>query len=121
MDDGSGSPDRSKQENRADRTDRTDRATQETRPRAGGGPHARWWILITVGVGTFMSALDGGAVGSILPIIQRAVHTNVAVVQWIVTIYLLVVSAVLLTFGRLGDLRGHRGLYLIGFVVFIGA
>lgn len=82
------------------------------------GIDRRWWILITVGVGTFMSALDGSAVGSILPVIQRALHTNVAVVEWTVTVYLLVVSAVLLTFGRLGDLRGHRGLYLSGFLLF---
>src|SRR5512140_1675778 len=78
----------------------------------------RWWILLTVGVGTFMSALDGSAVGSVLPVIQRALHSEVAAIQWVVTIYLLVVSALLLTFGRLGDLKGHRGLYLAGFAVF---
>lgn len=78
-----------------------------------------WWILITVGVGTFMSALDGSVVNAILPVIREFFSAGVAAIEWVVVIYLLVVSALLLTFGRLGDLHGHKPVYLLGFGIFV--
>jgi EmrB/QacA subfamily drug resistance transporter len=66
-----------------------------------------------------MSALDGSVVNAILPVIQAYFKTNVATVEWVVTIYLLVVSGLLLTFGRLGDLRGNKVIYVWGFVIFV--
>jgi EmrB/QacA subfamily drug resistance transporter len=79
----------------------------------------KWWVLLAVGVGTFMSALDGSVVNTILPVINRAFGSNVATIEWMVTLYLLVVSGLLLSFGRLGDLRGHKPVYVSGFVVFV--
>ncbi|MFN2195560.1 MAG: MFS transporter, partial [Anaerolineales bacterium] len=75
--------------------------------------------LLAVGVGTFMSALDGSVVNTILPVIQNYFQSDVATVEWVVTVYLLVVSGLLLSFGRLGDLRGNKTVYLWGFVVFV--
>ena len=66
-----------------------------------------------------MSALDGSVVNTILPVITADFHTDVATIEWVVTTYLLVVSALLLTVGRLGDLRGNKTTYVIGFSVFI--
>jgi EmrB/QacA subfamily drug resistance transporter len=80
---------------------------------------SRWWVLVAVGVGTFMSALDGSVVNTMLPVLSRAFHSDVAGVEWVVTVYLLVVSSLLLTFGRLGDLKGHKPVYMAGFVVFV--
>lgn len=78
----------------------------------------RWMVLVTVGVGTFMSALDGSVVNTILPVISSAMGSPIDAAQWIITIYLLVVSGLLLTFGRLGDLYGHKKIYLFGFGIF---
>jgi EmrB/QacA subfamily drug resistance transporter len=80
---------------------------------------SKWLVLLTVGVGTFMSALDGSVVNAILPVIQAYFKTEVATVQWVVTIYLLMVSGLLLAFGRLGDLRGNKNVYVWGFVIFV--
>jgi EmrB/QacA subfamily drug resistance transporter len=83
-------------------------------------PYAhRWWVLLAIGVGTFMSALDGSVVNTILPVIRTALRCDVATVEWVVTIYLLVVSGLLLSFGRLGDLHGHKRIYVTGFVIFL--
>ncbi len=82
---------------------------------------SKWWVLIAVGIGTFMSALDGSVVNPILPVIRSSFNSDVAAVEWAVVIYLLVVSSLLLTFGRLGDLRGHKGIYVTGFVIFVAA
>ena len=81
----------------------------------------KWYILAAVGVGTLMSALDGSVVNTVLPVIREFFKTDVASVEWVVVIYLLVVSSLLLTFGRLGDLRGHKQLYLAGFLIFVVA
>ncbi|HYU33521.1 MAG TPA: MFS transporter [Thermoanaerobaculia bacterium] len=87
---------------------------------SGPAPAARrWWILGAIGVGTFMSALDGSAVNTVLPVLRRELHTTVAGVEWVTTVYLLVVSALLLSFGRAGDLRGHKRIYIAGFGIFV--
>lgn len=81
----------------------------------------KWWVLLTVGLGTFMSALDASIVNITLPAMRADFGVDIARIEWVVTVYLLVVSALLLTFGRLGDLRGHRQVYLVGFGIFIVA
>ena len=80
---------------------------------------ARWWVLATIGVGTFMSALDGSVVNTLLPILSHALSTSVAGIEWVTTIYLLVISALLLSVGRAGDLFGHKRIYISGFVLFV--
>jgi len=79
----------------------------------------KWWVLIAIGTGSFMAALDGSVVNTILPIVRDAFNSNVATIEWVVTVYLLVLSGLLLTFGRLGDLRGHKSIYVWGFSIFI--
>ena len=76
-------------------------------------------MLVTIGIGTFMSALDGSVVNTLLPVLGRELGTDVAGVEWVTTIYLLVISGLLLSVGRAGDLFGHRRLYLAGFVLFV--
>lgn len=93
--------------------------TQSRVPSRLGRLERKWWVLLAVGVGTFMSALDGSVVNTVLPIISRAFGSDVATVEWVVTVYLLVVSGLLLSFGRLGDLRGHKSVYVSGFGVFV--
>jgi EmrB/QacA subfamily drug resistance transporter len=80
---------------------------------------SKWLVLVAVGIGTFMSALDGSVVNTILPVITQYFRSDVATIEWVVTVYLLVVSGLLLSFGRLGDLRGNKSVYLLGFVIFV--
>ncbi len=79
----------------------------------------KWFVLLAIGVGTFMSALDGSVVNTILPVVTDAFKTDLTTTEWVVTIYLLVVSGLLLSVGRLGDLGGHKPIYILGFVVFV--
>ena len=84
-------------------------------------PHQKWLILLAVGIGTFMAALDGSVVNTILPVIRTYFKSDIAGVEWAVIIYLLVVSSLLLTFGRLGDLQGNKRIYVSGFLIFIAS
>ncbi len=78
-------------------------------------------MLLAIGAGTFLSALDGSAVNTVLPVVARDFGADVASVQWVVTVYLLVVSGSLPGFGRLGDILGHGRVYLAGMTLFVGA
>ncbi|MFN2151237.1 MAG: MFS transporter [Anaerolineales bacterium] len=79
----------------------------------------KWWVLIAIGTGSFMSALDASVVNTVLPVVRQAFNSDVAAIEWVVTVYLLVLSGLLLTFGRLGDLRGHKSIYVWGFGIFV--
>ncbi len=79
----------------------------------------KWWVLIAIGTGSFMAALDGSVVNTILPVVRASFQSEVAAIQWVVTIYLLVLSGLMLSFGRLGDLRGHKSVYVWGFGLFV--
>lgn len=79
----------------------------------------KWAVLSAVGVGTFMSALDASIANAVLPTIRTALHASVDQIQWVLTVYLLVVSGLLLIVGRLGDLRGHKDVYVAGFAGFV--
>jgi EmrB/QacA subfamily drug resistance transporter len=81
----------------------------------------KWAVLAAVGVGTFMSALDSSIVNTLLPTLGSAFRAEVDQIEWVVTVYLLVVSGALLVVGRLGDLRGHKDVYLAGFVGFVAS
>jgi EmrB/QacA subfamily drug resistance transporter len=79
----------------------------------------KWWVLIAIGTGSFMSALDASVVNTVLPVLRAAFGSDVAAIEWVVTVYLLVLTGLLLTFGRLGDLLGHKTIYISGFVIFV--
>lgn len=75
-------------------------------------------ILIAVAVGTFMGPLDTSVVNIALPSISSYFHSSFATVEWVVMSYLLIISSLLLTYGRLGDLYGHKRVYVTGFILF---
>jgi EmrB/QacA subfamily drug resistance transporter len=79
----------------------------------------KWGVLLAIGVGTFMTALDTSVANTVLPVIGKSFSEPITNVEWVVTIYLLVLSGLLLSFGRLGDMRGHKVIYLSGFGIFI--
>jgi EmrB/QacA subfamily drug resistance transporter len=79
----------------------------------------KWLVLVAIGIGTYMSALDGSVVNTVLPVVTAYFKTDVATIEWVVTTYLLVVSALLLSVGRLGDMRGNKMIYITGFGVFV--
>jgi EmrB/QacA subfamily drug resistance transporter len=79
----------------------------------------KWLVLIAIGMSTFMSALDTSVVNIVLPVINESFGSEIATVEWVVIIYLLFVSSLLLSFGRLGDIRGHKSVFIIGFSIFI--
>ncbi len=80
----------------------------------------KWIILALAATATFMTTLDSSIVNIGLPSIAHTFHTGISGnSEWIIIGYLVVIAAVLLTFGRLADMIGRRPIFLTGLVVFI--
>ncbi|MGE5391551.1 MAG: MFS transporter [Deltaproteobacteria bacterium] len=78
----------------------------------------KWRVLIVVCIGIFMSTLDGSIVNIANPSIAADFGISMQHVQWLVTAYMLVITASLLFFGKLGDRVGGQKIYTYGFMVF---
>lgn len=74
--------------------------------------------LLALGIFTFMSTLDGSIVNIALPSMAREMHLDMGQVTWSVTIYLVVISGLILLFGRLGDLIGKTKIFNYGSLLF---
>ncbi len=81
-------------------------------------PPGKWLVFVLVAVGIFMSTLDGSIVNVALPTIMSDLSANLSTVEWVMMIYLLTVSSLLLSFGRLSDIKGRRWVYSRGLLVF---
>ncbi len=78
----------------------------------------RWLALIVLCLGDLMIVLDGTIVNVALPSIRDDLGFSQTSLAWVVNSYLLTFGGFLLLGGRLGDLFGHRRLFLIGISIF---
>ena len=78
----------------------------------------RRWVLVAAIVGSSLAFVDGTVVNIALPAIQQSLGASAAQVQWVVEAYALLLSALLLAGGALGDRFGRRRMFLAGTVVF---
>ena len=79
---------------------------------------SKWAILLTVLVMTFMVCLDSSIVNVALPILQRELDVGLDQIQWVSSVYLVVTCAIMLVFGRLGDMYGKVWLFQGGVALF---
>src|SRR5437763_694507 len=88
-------------------------------PKLGGTRRdGRWLALMVLCLGTLMIVLDTTIVNVALPSIRTDLGFSEASLAWVVNAYLLTFGGFLLLGGRLGDLFGHRRLFLIGTLLF---
>lgn len=78
----------------------------------------RWSALILLCLGELMIVLDTTIVNVALPSIQADLRFSETALVWVVNAYMLTYGGFLLLGGRLGDLYGHRRLFLAGIVFF---
>jgi EmrB/QacA subfamily drug resistance transporter len=78
----------------------------------------RWLALFVLCLGDLMIVLDVTIVGVALPSIREDLGFSEASLAWVVNAYLITFGGFLLLGGRLGDLFGHRRLFLLGIVLF---
>lgn len=82
------------------------------------GGQRRWLALIVLCLGDLMTVLDTTIVNVALPSIRVDLGFTQTSLVWVVNAYMLTFSGFLLLGGRLGDLFGHRRLFLLGIILF---
>src|ERR1700758_3536756 len=78
----------------------------------------RWLALYVLCLATLMIVLDVTIVGVALPSIRNSLGFSKTSIAWVVNAYLLTYGGFLLLGGRLGDLFGHRRLFIAGIALF---
>ena len=76
------------------------------------------WILTATILASSMAFIDGTVVNVALPALQTNLNATAADVQWVIESYALLLSALLLVGGSLGDHYGRRRVFVLGVVIF---
>lgn len=78
----------------------------------------RPWVLVATILGSSMAFIDGTVVNVALPVLQKDFQATIAQAQWVVEAYTLMLSALILVGGSLGDLYGRRRIFASGIALF---
>lgn len=78
----------------------------------------KWPIFMVVVTSTFMTTLDSSIVNVALPVMSQKLGVTTSDIQFVATIYLIVISAIILLFGKLGDMIGKTKIFTFGVIVF---
>jgi EmrB/QacA subfamily drug resistance transporter len=78
----------------------------------------QWVILAVTIAAAFIVVLDNTVLNVAIPTIMRDLHTRLPSLQWVITGYALTFAALLIIGGRLGDIYGHRRVFIIGAALF---
>ncbi|HTK15139.1 MAG TPA: MFS transporter [Acidimicrobiia bacterium] len=74
----------------------------------------RWITLAIIIISAFIVVLDNTVLNVAIPTILREFHTTLPSLEWVITGYALTFATLLIIGGRLGDVYGHRRVFVIG-------
>src|SRR3712207_31060 len=79
------------------------------------------WALASLSLSMLLSSLGTSIANVGLPTLAQAFNASFQEVQWVVLAYLLAITALIVSVGRLGDITGRRRLLLAGILLFTAA
>src|SRR5438552_13062577 len=82
------------------------------------GQTTQRWVLAAAILGSSITFIDGTVVNVVLPVLQRELRASVAEAQWIIESYALMLAALMLVGGSLGDRLGRRRVFAAGVLLF---
>ncbi|MBF0643406.1 MFS transporter, partial [Pseudomonas protegens] len=86
-------------------------------PQEALAPRARW-ALASLSLAMLMPSLDTSIANAALPSLAQTLEASFQQVQWIVLAYLLAITTLIASAGRLGDQWGRRRALLAGIALF---
>jgi EmrB/QacA subfamily drug resistance transporter len=95
----------------------------ETKPRRRLGVGAehdsyKWWALSCTSLGMLLATINSGTLIIALPDLERSLHTSLLELVWVILVYMIASTVLVLTAGRLSDQFGRKKAYIGGFVIF---
>src|SRR4051794_20437465 len=91
----------------------------ESAQKTTGAQAAERWILFASILASSMAFIDGSALNVALPSLQADLQASGAQLLWIVNAYLLMLAALILVGGSLGDKLGRKKIFMIGIALFL--
>lgn len=76
------------------------------------------WVLVATTLASSMAFIDSTVVNVALPALQANLNATIVNVQWVIEAYSLLLAALLLVGGSLGDHYGRRRIFLLGIAIF---
>jgi EmrB/QacA subfamily drug resistance transporter len=80
--------------------------------------HYKWWALSCTSLGMLLATINSGTLIIALPDLERSLHTSLLQLVWVILVYMIASTVLVLTAGRLSDQFGRKRAYIGGFVVF---
>ena len=81
-------------------------------------PHYKWWVLSCTSLGMLLATINSGTLIIALPDLERELHTTLLQLVWVILVYMIVSTVLVLTAGRLSGMFGRKRAYVGGFVLF---
>jgi EmrB/QacA subfamily drug resistance transporter len=81
----------------------------------------KWWALSCTSLGMLLVATNSGTLIIALPDLERSLHTSLLTLVWVILVYMIASTVLVLSAGRLSDQFGRKRAYIWGFVVFAAA
>lgn len=78
----------------------------------------KWKAMAVVWIGIFMATLDGSIVNLALPVLTDFFKTDITTIEWVVMAYLLTITSLLMSLGRISDMVGRKNIFAGGLAVF---
>src|SRR4051812_49772067 len=75
----------------------------------------KWWVLTCTSLGMLLATVNSGTLIIALPDLERSLHTTLLQLVWVILVYMIVSTVLVLTAGRLSDLFGRKHAYVLGF------
>ncbi len=80
--------------------------------------HYKWWALSCTSVGMLLATINSGTLIIALPDLERSLHTSLLTLVWVILVYMITSTVLVLSAGRLSDQFGRKNAYIGGFLVF---
>jgi EmrB/QacA subfamily drug resistance transporter len=78
----------------------------------------KWKAMLIVWIGIFMATLDGSIVNVALPTLTEYFKTDITTIEWVIMAYLVTITSLLLSLGRLSDMFGRKPIFAGGLALF---
>ncbi|MBV8431579.1 MAG: MFS transporter [Solirubrobacterales bacterium] len=80
--------------------------------------HYKWWALSCTSLGMLLATINSGTLIIALPDLERSLHTSILELVWVILVYMIASTVLVLSAGRLSDQFGRKQAYIGGFVLF---